>query len=90
MITDPAATAQTAGLHYVSDTTPGIRRQRVGKGFRYLGTDGGVIRDREVLGRVKALAIPPAWRAVWICPDPQGHLQATGRDAKGREKLKWR
>jgi DNA topoisomerase I len=89
VITDPAATAQTAGLHYVSDTTPGICRQRVGKGFRYLGTDGGVIHDREVLGRVKALAIPPAWRAVWICPDPQGHLQATGRDAKGRKQYRY-
>jgi DNA topoisomerase-1 len=89
VITDPTATAQTAGLHYVSDTTPGIRRQRVGKGFRYLRTDGGVIRDREVLGRVKVLAIPPAWRAVWICPDPQGHLQATGRDAKGRKQYRY-
>ena len=61
----------------------------MGKGFRYLGTDGGVIRDREALGRVKSLAIPPAWRAVWICPDPQGHLQATGRDAKGRKQYRY-
>src|SRR5262245_48009298 len=92
--TDPGASAQVAGLRYVSDSLPGIRRQRVGRGFCYRGVDGTCIRDPEVLRRIKALVIPPAWTEVWICPRPNGHIQATGRDAKGRKQyryhLRWR
>ena len=80
------ASAQAAGLRYVSDWQPGIRRQRVGRGFSYLGVDGQRIGAAEELRRIKALAIPPAWTEVWICPQPNGHLQATGRDAKGRKQ----
>ena len=74
------------GLVYVSDTEPGIRRRRAGKGFCYTSADGTRIREDGDLGRVRALAIPPAWKDVWICADPNGHLQATGRDAKGRKQ----
>lgn len=86
---DPWVAARTAGLRYVSDTQPGIRRQRVGNGFRYLGVDGTRMRNPEVLHRIKALAIPPAWTEVWICPQPDGHLQATGRDARGRKQYRY-
>jgi DNA topoisomerase-1 len=88
-ITDPWASAQAAGLRYASDTQPGIRRTRVGKGFRYIGVDGSPIRDPEVLRRIRALVIPPAWSEVWICPRPDGHIQATGRDAKGRKQFRY-
>jgi len=74
-----------AGLHYVTDESPGIQRKRAGKGFAYVGPDGKPIRDAETLVRIKHLVIPPAWEHVWICPDPKGHLQATGRDARGRK-----
>jgi DNA topoisomerase I len=83
------ASAQAAGLRYVSDWQPGIRRQRVGRGFSYLGVDGQRIGAAEELRRIKALAIPPAWTEVWICPQPNGHLQATGRDAKGRKQYRY-
>jgi DNA topoisomerase-1 len=83
---DPAASAQAAGLHYVHDGLPGIRRRRCGLGFLYLGPDGTPIRDIEVLDRIRSLVIPPAWTTVWICPSPRGHLQATGRDARGRKQ----
>jgi len=86
---DPVESARAAGLRYVSDLSPGIRRTRAGKGFRYTGTDGRSIRDAETLGRIKRLAIPPAWTDVWICPDPRGHLQATGRDARGRKQYRY-
>ena len=86
---DPVESAQAAGLHYVSDDRPGIRRQRVGRGFRYLGLDGKPIRHPDALRRFKALAIPPAWTDVWICPRPDGHIQATGRDAKGRKQYRY-
>jgi DNA topoisomerase-1 len=86
---DPAESARAAGLRYVSDLTPGIRRLRVGEGFRYAGSDGRLIHDEETLGRIKRLAIPPAWTDVWICPDPRGHLQATGRDARGRKQYRY-
>jgi DNA topoisomerase I len=82
------------GLRYVSDSIPGIRRERAGRGFRYRGRSGRSVRDPQILGRIKALAIPPAWTAVWICPDARGHLQATGRDARGRKQFiyhsRWR
>ena len=87
--TDPGESAQVAGLRYVSDDQPGIRRQRVGRGFRYLGVDGRPIREPEVLRRIKTLMIPPAWTDVWICPRPDGHLQATGRDARGRKQYRY-
>jgi len=76
-------------LRYVSDTQPGIRRQRAGRGFCYRGMDGRPIRDPVVLRRIKALAIPPAWTDVWICPRPDGHMQATGRDARGRKQYRY-
>jgi DNA topoisomerase-1 len=82
-------TAQAAGLRYVSDSVPGIRRLRSGKGFRYVGPDGRTIRDRSVLNRIRSLAIPPAYRDVWISPSPNGHIQATGRDARGRKQYRY-
>jgi DNA topoisomerase-1 len=85
----PEESAQVAGLRYVSDTQPGIRRQRAGLGFCYRGTDGRPIRDTAVLRRIKALAIPPAWTDVWICPRSDGHIQATGRDARGRKQYRY-
>jgi DNA topoisomerase-1 len=88
-LVDPVESARAAGLRYVSDLIPGIRRLRVGKGFRYTASDGRPIRDAETLGRIKRLAIPPAWTDVWICPDPRGHLQATGRDARGRKQYRY-
>ena len=91
---DPVVSAKEAGLRYVSDETRGISRKATAKGVRYLGVDGKVLRDPETLGRIKSLAIPPAWTEVWICPKADGHLQATGRDAKGRKQYryhpKWR
>ncbi len=86
---DPVDSAKAAGLRYVSDAKPGIQRKRSGKGFRYIGVDGAPMRDPEVLARIKSLAIPPAWTDVWICPNPNGHLQATGRDAKGRKQSRY-
>src|SRR3989440_12911739 len=88
-LVDPVESARAAGLRYVADLTPGIRRQRVGKGFDYTASDGRPIRDAGTLGRIKRLAIPPAWTDVWICPDPRGHLQATGRDARGRKQYRY-
>jgi DNA topoisomerase I len=87
--TDPAAAARAARLRYATDRQPGIRRKRAGKGFRYLAPDGAPIRDPEGLARIKALHIPPAYTDVWICADPRGHLQATGRDAKGRKQYRY-
>src|SRR5215204_5977270 len=85
----PEESAQVAGVRYVSDTQAGIRRQRAGRGFCYHGLDGRPIRDPAVLRRIQALAIPPAWTDVWICPRPDGHLQATGLDVKGRKQYKY-
>ena len=93
-VADPVESAREAGLRYVSDSRPGIRRLKTGRGFRYKGTDGGIIRDEETLRRIKSLVIPPAWTSVWISPLANGHLQATGRDARGRKQSryhpKWR
>jgi DNA topoisomerase-1 len=91
---DPPAAARAAGLRYVNDNKPGIRRERDGDKFRYLDADGDQVSDEATLARIKSLAIPPAWTEVWICPQANGHLQATGRDAKGRKQYryhpKWR
>ena len=86
---DPVESAKEAGLRYVSDELPGIRRRKRGKGFAYVGADGAPVRDEETLARIKALAIPPAWTDVWICASPRGHIQATGLDAKGRKQYRY-
>lgn len=83
---DPRDSARAAGLRYVSDEMPGIRRRRCGRGFTYLDAAGKTVRDREERARFEALAIPPAWTDVWICPFANGHLQATGRDDKDRKQ----
>ncbi|PWC37450.1 DNA topoisomerase IB [Azospirillum sp. TSO35-2] len=85
----PEQDAACAGLAYSSDETPGIRRRRAGKGFRYLWPDGRTVTEEDTLARIRKLAIPPAYRDVWICPDPDGHLQATGRDARGRKQYRY-
>jgi DNA topoisomerase I len=76
-------------LRYYSDAQAGIARRRAGPGFRYLTSDGRPVRDPHTLARIKRLAVPPAWTDVWICPDPSGHLQATGRDARGRKQYRY-
>jgi DNA topoisomerase I len=81
--------AIAAGLTYVTDAMPGIRRQRHGRGFTYVGPDGAVIRSRESLHRLRSLVIPPAWTDVWICPHEDGHLQVTARDARGRKQYRY-
>jgi DNA topoisomerase-1 len=81
--------AASAGLHYVADGRPGIRREMGALGFRYMRADGRPVRNPADLKRIRALAIPPAWKDVWICPDPKGHLQATGRDARGRKQYRY-
>src|SRR4249919_3893962 len=78
--------AAAAGLRYVTDKTPGFRRVRVGKGFRYVTPDGATVQGERELERIRSLVIPPAWADVWICADARGHLQATGRDARGRKQ----
>ncbi len=96
--TDPPAAAKAAGLRYVLDDRPGIRREPSPgpnrEGFRYLDAKGQPVEDEATLKRIKSLAIPPAWTDVWICPQANGHLQATGRDARGRKQYryhpKWR
>jgi DNA topoisomerase-1 len=94
LIRDPIESAQAAGLRYVSDTTPGIRRRRSGSGFSYVAPDGKVIKDAAEISRIRSLAIPPAYTDVWISPTANGHIQATGRDARGRKQYryhpKWR
>ncbi|GEO15589.1 DNA topoisomerase IB [Microvirga aerophila] len=88
-IVDPRDAAETAGLRYVSDEEPGIRRKKSGKGFTYLGPDGKKVADKETLTRIRSLAIPPAYTDVWICARANGHIQATGRDAKGRKQYRY-
>jgi DNA topoisomerase-1 len=88
-VLDPEAAARSAGLRYVSDQSPGIIRRRAGKGFTYRSTDGNRLSDREELARIRSLAIPPAWTDVWICPNARGHIQATGRDARGRKQYRY-
>ena len=81
--------AKAAGLRYVTDSLPGVRRRRVGRGFSYVDPDGRVIRERERIHRFRSLVIPPAWSDVWICPIPEGHLQVTARDARGRKQYRY-
>jgi len=81
--------ARQAGLVYLCDTAPGIGRRRAGRGFVYRDADGARITDTATLARIRALAIPPAWRDVWICARPNGHLQATGRDVRGRKQYRY-
>lgn len=81
--------AQKVGLVYVTEETPGLRRRKAGAGFVYLDGDDKAVRDRRILARVRALAIPPAWQQVWVCAAANGHLQATGRDAKGRKQYRY-
>jgi DNA topoisomerase I len=87
--TEPRLSAQIIGLEYVRDTRPGIRRRRAGKGFVYIGPDARLIRNSAEVHRIRSLVIPPAWTDVWICPNPNGHLQAVGRDAKGRKQYRY-
>src|SRR3954469_3083395 len=80
--------ADEAGLYYVTDTRPGISRRRCGKGFSYRHPDGTGVSPEE-RARIEAIAIPPAWQDVWICPLPDGHIQATGRDDRGRKQYRY-
>lgn len=83
------ADAGRAGLTYVGDQDAGIRRVVRGKGFAYVDPRGRVVRAKETKARIRRLAIPPAWTDVWICPDADGHIQATGRDARGRKQYRY-
>lgn len=91
---DPPRAARAAGLRYVNADEPGLRRVKAGRGFRYERADGSPVKDGATLARIRALAIPPAWTDVWICADGDGHVQAWGRDARGRRQYryhaKWR
>lgn len=86
---DPVVSARVVGLRHVSDQQPGIRRERSGTGFRYRDAEGRIVSDKETQARIKSLAIPPAWTDVWICPGPNGHLQATGRDDRRRKQFRY-
>ena len=86
---EPIATAKAAGLRYISDTMPGIRRVKRGAHFAFVAPSGRPIRDEAEIKRIRTLAIPPAYTDVWISPDPKGHLQATGRDARGRKQYRY-
>src|SRR5689334_3590246 len=86
---DPEEAAKAAGLNYVSDTAPGITRQRDGKLFNYFDPEGKPVADQETLLRIRSLVIPPAWEEVWICPSDRGHIQAVGRDARGRKQYRY-
>jgi DNA topoisomerase-1 len=88
-IPDPKETAAAAGLRYVSDSAPGIHRRKAGTGFTYVDAQGAKVTDAETLRRIKSLVIPPAWTDVWICASENGHIQAVGRDAKGRKQYRY-
>jgi DNA topoisomerase-1 len=88
-VIDAKDAAEHAGLVYVSDERPGIRRKRSGKGFRYETSQGKRVSDEATLSRIKALAVPPAWTEVWICRNANGHIQATGRDARNRKQYRY-
>ena len=85
----PEKSAELVGLNYVSDEKPGIARERSGKGFRYRNAQGKIVQDEATLKRIRSLVIPPAWTEVWICADPNGHLQATGRDERKRKQFRY-
>ncbi len=89
MLTGPEGSAAAAGLAYLDDSGPGFSRVRKEEGFVYRDEEGRVIKDRETIARIEGLAIPPAYRDVWISPDPCGHLQATGRDERGRKQYRY-
>lgn len=89
MVTDPIEVAEDAGLRYVSDGQPGYTRKAKGDDFEYFDADGKPIRDETRLLRIRRLAIPPAYTDVWICPSPNGHIQATARDARGRKQYRY-
>src|SRR5215510_14309272 len=86
---DSVTSVKAAGLRYINDQAPGIRRIGSGKTFRYISPNGRVIRHAETLQRIRSLAIPPAWTDVWISPIPEGYLQAIGRDARGRKQYRY-
>lgn len=86
---DPKAFAKEAGLRYVSDKKPGFGRQKLGEGFIYLDLNGKQITDKEIIERIESLGIPPAYIDVWICPDAKGHIQATGKDDRGRKQYRY-
>src|SRR5690348_16147165 len=86
---DPIVAAKQAQLRHVADTMPGITRHKARNGFDYRLPDGALVRDVETLRRIRSLVIPPAWSDVWICPYANGHLQATGRDARGRKQYRY-
>jgi len=86
---NPVKSAEVVGLNYVSDHSPGIKRERAGKAFRYRDSSGKIIHDEATLRRIRSLVIPPAWTDVWICADPNGHLQATGRDDRKRKQFRY-
>ena len=86
---DAEESARQASLTYVGDSEPGIRRKRSGRGFSFVGANGKPVSDRKTLTRIRALVIPPAWTDVWICADPGGHIQATGRDQRGRKQYRY-
>lgn len=87
--TPPVEAAKAASLRHVSDGEEGLQRNAAGSGFTYSGTDGKAIRDAATIARIRSLAIPPAWAGVWICRDAAGHLQATGRDVRGRKQYRY-
>ena len=89
LVVDPADSAEEAGLRYVGDDRPGYSRKANGNDFEYFDTEGKRIRDEQRLLRIKRLAVPPAWTHVWICPSPNGHLQASGRDARRRKQYRY-
>lgn len=86
---EPEAAARAAGLRYVSDDGPGLTRRRSGTGWSYRDATGKPVRDKAVLARLRSLAVPPAWTEVWFCPRADGHIQATGRDARGRKQYRY-
>jgi DNA topoisomerase I len=88
-VRDEVRSAEEAGLRYIVPKGPGIKRRRAGTGFVYLDSNNKPIRDPQTLARIRSLVIPPAWSSVWICPSPNGHIQAIGWDAKGRKQYRY-
>jgi DNA topoisomerase I len=89
VVVDPKGAAESIGLRYVSVEQLGFLRRKSGRGFRYVNPDGATVTDTQVLKRIRSLVIPPAWTEVWICRSANGHIQATGRDAKGRKQYRY-